>query len=138
MKAICRAVLMGFALLALAACAQEAKPASPKPLTFDALMKIVAQPGNTFFLDVREPSEIAEFGSLPGSVNIPLKQLESRLAEVPKGRPVLTMCQRGARAGLAAGLLESKGYTVVGAAGLREVYDRAKDKLVFPKPEPKK
>jgi rhodanese-related sulfurtransferase len=43
-----------------------------------------------FFLDVREPKEIAELGSVKGYVNIPLGQLESRLSEIPKDKLILT------------------------------------------------
>jgi len=43
-----------------------------------------------FFLDVREPKEIEELGSYAGYVNIPMSQLESRLGELPKDRPILT------------------------------------------------
>jgi len=43
-----------------------------------------------FFLDVREPKELEELGTLKGYVNIPLGQLEARLSEVPKGRVVVT------------------------------------------------
>ena len=43
-----------------------------------------------FFLDVREPKEIAELGSVKGYVNIPLGQLEKRLSEIPKDKLILT------------------------------------------------
>ena len=43
-----------------------------------------------FFLDVREPKEIEELGSYEGYVNIPMSQLEARLDELPKDRPILT------------------------------------------------
>jgi hypothetical protein len=46
--------------------------------------------GKVFFLDVREPKEIEELGSYEGYVNIPMSQLESRLGELPKDRPILT------------------------------------------------
>jgi hypothetical protein len=42
-----------------------------------------------FFLDVREPKEIEELGSYEGYVNIPMSQLESRLGELPRDRPIL-------------------------------------------------
>jgi rhodanese-related sulfurtransferase len=43
-----------------------------------------------FFLDVREPKEIEELGTLEGYHNIPLGELEERLSEVPKDRLILT------------------------------------------------
>jgi rhodanese-related sulfurtransferase len=44
-----------------------------------------------FFLDVREPEEIKQLGSVPGYVNIPLGQLPNRLNEVPKDKLVVTL-----------------------------------------------
>lgn len=43
-----------------------------------------------FFLDVREPKEIEELGSLKGYVNIPLGELEKRIGEVPKDKAIIT------------------------------------------------
>jgi len=74
-------------LLALAALAQDSKPS---PIAVDELKKLVDQGKDLFFLDVREPQEIEELGSLKGYVNIPIGQLESRLKEVPKNRFIVT------------------------------------------------
>jgi hypothetical protein len=46
--------------------------------------------GKVFFLDVREPWELEENGTIEGYVNIPLSQLEKRLAELPKDKAILT------------------------------------------------
>ncbi|MBL8175957.1 MAG: hypothetical protein JNK48_14870 [Bryobacterales bacterium] len=46
---------------------------------------------NVFLLDVREPKELEEFGTIKGYVNIPLGQLESRLKEVPKDKVIVTL-----------------------------------------------
>ena len=46
---------------------------------------------NVFFLDVREPDEIRQLGSVPGYVNIPLGELERRLKEVPKDKLIITL-----------------------------------------------
>jgi rhodanese-related sulfurtransferase len=45
---------------------------------------------NVFFLDVRDPKEIASLGTLEGYVNIPLPDLESRLKEIPKDKLIIT------------------------------------------------
>ena len=44
-----------------------------------------------FFLDVREPEEVKQLGSVPGYVNIPLGQLQARLNEVPKEKLIVTL-----------------------------------------------
>ena len=46
--------------------------------------------GEVFFLDVREPSELEELGTLEGYVNIPLGQIEKRLKEIPKDKAIIT------------------------------------------------
>jgi ArsR family transcriptional regulator len=43
-------------------------------------------------LDVRPPEEYAA-GHLPGAVNIPIKQLENRLAELPKRKEIVAYCR---------------------------------------------
>jgi rhodanese-related sulfurtransferase len=57
----------------------------------EELEKFVKEQSNLFYLDVREPKEIAELGTLKGYVNIPLGELEKRLAEVPRDRTILTV-----------------------------------------------
>jgi rhodanese-related sulfurtransferase len=62
-----------------------------KTITAEELEKYLEQPDKIFFLDVREPKEIAELGSVPGYVNIPLGQLEKRLSEIPKDKLIITL-----------------------------------------------
>ncbi|MBM3783603.1 MAG: hypothetical protein FJW30_04540 [Acidobacteria bacterium] len=54
------------------------------------LEEVIAHTANEFFLDVREPAEIAELGSMKGYVNIPLGELERRIHEVPRDKTILT------------------------------------------------
>jgi rhodanese-related sulfurtransferase/predicted small lipoprotein YifL len=63
-----------------------------------------------FLLDVRNPDELVEHGQIKGAVNIPIDQLEARLAEVPKDVPIVTYCMRGGRASRAAETLREAGY----------------------------
>ncbi|MEJ7607773.1 MAG: rhodanese-like domain-containing protein [Bryobacteraceae bacterium] len=44
-----------------------------------------------FFLDVREPKEIKELGSVPGYVNIPLADIEKRASEIPRDKLIVTL-----------------------------------------------
>jgi|KBSMisStandDraft_5_1062788.scaffolds.fasta_scaffold2203390_1 hypothetical protein len=73
----------------------QPKLSEVKPMSEDKRVKAedidsVMQDGKVFFLDVREPKELEEFGTYEGYVNIPMSQLESRLGELPKDRPILT------------------------------------------------
>ena len=63
-------------------------------------------------VDVREPFELTAFGAIPGVVNIPLDLLAARAAELPqeKERPVVAVCQSGARSLKAASILAGLGY----------------------------
>jgi rhodanese-related sulfurtransferase len=65
-----------------------------------------------FVLDVREPWEYAQ-GHLPGAHLVPLSELETRLGEIPRDRPILSVCQMGQRSLTAAGILLQLGYADV-------------------------
>lgn len=64
------------------------------------------------FVDVRSPGEFAT-GNAPGTINIPLGELGSRLSEIPKTSPVVLCCASGTRSGMAKLLLKKKGYSQV-------------------------
>jgi rhodanese-related sulfurtransferase len=82
--------LMG---LALAMFSQEpAKQGDAKKITdAEELQQFIKENANVFYLDVREPKEIAELGSLKGYVNIPIGDLQKRMKEVPKDRTIVTL-----------------------------------------------
>ncbi len=56
-------------------------------------------------MDVRSPSEFAA-GHIPGAINIPMDQIESRLDDLSATSPIVLICQMGKRARTTAGLLE--------------------------------
>ena len=100
---------------------------------FDAL---VAKPGSVFLLDVRNPQEIADVGGFAGAVNIPVAEVEKRLSEIPKDKPIVTISNHAARASKAAATLEAHGYRVAGAVGA-QTYEAEGGKLVKPSGEKK-
>lgn len=67
-------------------------------------------------VDVRSASEFAG-GNAPGTVNIPLAELASRLDEIPKSCPVVVCCASGTRSGMAKMLLRKHGYQQVHNVG---------------------
>ena len=77
---------------AVVAFAQDASKQSEVRKITDAedLAQLLKDQKNMFFLDVREPKEIAELGSLSGYVNIPVGELEKRMNEVPKDKTIIT------------------------------------------------
>jgi rhodanese-related sulfurtransferase len=98
---------------------------------FDAL---VATPGRVLLLDVRRPTEIAMNGGFPVFLNIQADDLEKHLAEIPKGVPLVLISNHAHRAGIAADLLESKGFKIAGAMGA-QVYESEGGKLIKFAPE---
>jgi len=68
--------------------APPAAPNAPKMASDDVMALL--EKGEVFFLDVREPSELEELGTLEGYVNIPVGQIEKRLKEIPKDKAIIT------------------------------------------------
>ena len=60
-------------------------------------------------MDDRSAGECAS-GHAPGTLNIPLQELSSRLGEIPKSSPVVVGCASGSRSGMAKLLLKKNGY----------------------------
>ena len=67
---------------------------------------------NAYALDVRDPHEWREDGVVPGAMQIPLGDLADQLASIPRDAPVTVMCRPGARAAIAASLLDAAGVDV--------------------------
>jgi rhodanese-related sulfurtransferase len=63
-------------------------------------------------LDVRQPIEWQTEGVVPGSENVFVADLPSRLGELPAGRPITVYCRSGHRASMAASLLDGAGFDV--------------------------
>ncbi len=68
---------------------QEMKEGPDRRVEADEIDKYILEK-KVFFLDVREPKEIEELGTIEGYYNIPLGQLEKRLGELPKDKLILT------------------------------------------------
>jgi NADPH-dependent 2,4-dienoyl-CoA reductase/sulfur reductase-like enzyme/rhodanese-related sulfurtransferase len=64
---------------------------------------------NGTLLDVRSHKEFEKW-SLPGAINIPLRELRSRLHELQKDQPVYIYCRVGFRSYLAYRILLQKGF----------------------------
>lgn len=62
-----------------------------EPLPAEELLRR-ARKGLVTVLDVRPPEEFAA-GHLPGAVNIPIRDLQRRLKELPKGKEVVAYCR---------------------------------------------
>jgi rhodanese-related sulfurtransferase len=81
-------VLAAFLLIPAFAMAQPTPPKAPK-MESDDVMALLEK-GQVFFLDVREPNELEELGTLEGYVNISLGQIEQRIKEIPIDKAIIT------------------------------------------------
>jgi len=85
-------------------------------LSADELVRMVGTDSAPFLVDVREPEEFATW-CIPGTINIPLSQLRSRLGELSCVREVVLVCATGERSNRAAHELRKGGVPAVNLAG---------------------
>lgn len=107
-----RPLLVCLAAFALVALAQACTKAPPVESTSAAELAERIRAGTApLVLDVRTPEEFSA-GHIPGAVNIPYDQLESRLAELPAepDTEIVVHCKSGRRAGIAEETLSRAGY----------------------------
>jgi hydroxyacylglutathione hydrolase len=78
-----------------------------EPVEIDELERMLA--GDAVILvDVREKDE-RDDGYIAGSLNVPYRLLRDLGGDLDDGRPVVTICESGARAGIAASVLAAQG-----------------------------
>ena len=78
-----------------------------EPVGIDELERLVATE-SVEVVDVREKEERDE-GYIPGSRHVPYRLIRAFRDELDNGRPVVTICSTGARAGVAASVLAAEG-----------------------------
>ena len=75
-------------------------------------------------LDVREDFEVTE-GMIPGALHIPMGELDTRLGELDRARPVIVICRSGNRSARVAEALTSAEFTADTMAGGMIAWQRA-------------
>jgi rhodanese-related sulfurtransferase len=142
--------LVIFAMLSTAAFAQEAAapagaangartapaPTKAKKLTNAEFDAYLAHPEQVLLIDVRRPDEISTIGGFSVYLSIQIGDLKNHLNEIPKDRPIITISNHAARASVAADLLDSNGFKVLGAVGA-DTYQKDGGKLAVKIPVPK-
>jgi rhodanese-related sulfurtransferase len=84
-----------------------------------------ANGGTPLLVDVREPREFAAVRA-EGAALVPLSTFMLRFRELPKDRPLLMICNTGARSGQATAFLLANGWTdVVNVGGGTIAWERA-------------
>ena len=88
-----------------------------KQVTVHDLKQMVAENDELQLIDVRRLPEYRD-AHVPGTLNLPLCDLENNLARVDKNRPTAIICRSGYRSSIASGILSKAGleklYNVVG------------------------
>lgn len=67
-------------------------------------------------VDVRSQTEFLQ-GSRPGSINIPLNDINARSNELDKQKTIVLCCASGARSGMTLGILKKNGFNNLINAG---------------------
>ena len=84
--------------------------ATIRTVTVQALCSLIDEKGLPWLLDVRSASELGHTGRLIGAYHIHLTELQERMDEVPKDRPVYIFCASGLRSMVAASFLKRAGW----------------------------
>lgn len=101
-------------LAALTACSSHSRPGSDRVESAEAHTLVA---NGATLLDVRTPEEFRS-RHLDGALNVPVDEVEARLAEIPRDKPVVVYCQSGARAAAATSVLRAKGYDARNLGGI--------------------
>lgn len=86
-----------------------------------------------FLLDVRDPDVFAS-GSAPGAVNIPMRELRDRIAEIPRSRPIAAICSSGALSTNAMRALRQLGYDCMNLQGGMAAWKVLHEEIVVREP----
>jgi rhodanese-related sulfurtransferase len=119
----CLVVLALVAALGVGACSASPATARPDgggattagsslPLEVSVAEAATLRDAGAFVLDVREPDEWVA-GHIPGATLIPLGELASRVAEVPRARDVVVVCRSGNRSAQGRDILLGAGHAAV-------------------------
>ena len=86
---------------------EPAASATTEPVELDELERLLARDA-VVLVDVREKDE-RDDGYIAGSLNVPYRLLRDLGGDLADGRPVVTICESGARAAIAASVLAAQG-----------------------------
>jgi len=95
---------------------EEEIPAEEIPsvenISVEEVYEIMTGGEDYIILDVRTLEEFGQ-GHMEGAVHIPVNELEGRLGELSKDKPIIVYCKSGGRSSTAANLLAENGFTQV-------------------------
>lgn len=77
---------------------------------------------DVIFLDVRTKNEYDKFGTIKGSLHIPVDGLRDRIGEIDKSKKLIIFCHSGLRSYIAYRMLSSMGYDCYNLTGGYNLY----------------
>ena len=102
--------------VAMAGCGDAPGQESPKPPIgetsagippVDAAAAREMLAAGALVIDVREPWELRETGSLEGAANLPMSSFAKQARGLPRDRPIIIYCRSGRRSAIAGDILRS-------------------------------
>ncbi len=80
----------------------------PQEMAATEVLDVYNSSDRPVFLDVREPHELEANGYIPGSIHIPMHEVQGRVDELDPQKPIIVYCASGMRSmDVGAFLLES-------------------------------
>lgn len=92
--------------------AEEKVISEVNDISVEEVYEIISSNQDYIILDVRTPDEFKE-GHIEGAILIPVLELDNRLGELPKDKPIITYCKIGIRSRNAANILVKNGFTQI-------------------------
>ncbi|MBL1212241.1 MAG: rhodanese-like domain-containing protein [Ignavibacteriae bacterium] len=96
-----------------------------KVITIDELTAAMEKDSSTIILDVRTAPELSgPLGHIDGVIHIPLQELDKRVDELDefKNKQINVICRTGRRSGIAASILNEKGFKAKNVLGGMKEY----------------
>jgi rhodanese-related sulfurtransferase len=86
-------------------------------------------PEKDVLIDLRNPAELRQEGSIPGALHIPLPQLREKLAELDKKKRYVPFCAAGLRSYIGHRILIQHGFQSISLAGGFRIYKGVREKI---------
>lgn len=85
----------------------------PQELAASEVLELYNGDDRPVLLDVRMQQELDQSGYIPGSVHIPMEEIEGRLGELDPSKPIIVYCASGMRSMDTGAFLLERGFKSV-------------------------
>jgi len=122
-----QSLLLFLPLLFLQACKGEPQKAAVPSVSAEQVQKDIAAKKDFIILDVRTPEEFdGPLGHIPGAMQIPVQQLEERIAELDslKNKEFLVYCRSGHRSLRGTKILLKHGFKATNMLGGMKAWNK--------------